>query len=151
MMDWFLGLSDDLSRAWEDDRADRLSLAGANASSWPPCVMQGVGPAVDQDIPLTVRKPLDRVLTENSLMLCQLSRRVLHICCPATHWCQLHDTQRVATHMPLTAQVFQHCGSVYQACPWVPDVFFFSLHLCKYAIPQKRFLKIKITHFLLCF
>lgn len=33
----------------------------------PPHVKQGVGPAADQDIPLTVRKPLDRVISETSL------------------------------------------------------------------------------------
>lgn len=89
------------------------SVFVANASIWCASVMQGVGPAADQDIPLTVRKPLDRVISETSLTLCQLSQKVLHICCPATH------SEYVHTH----SRVFQSCGFIYQACPWATDLF----------------------------
>lgn len=90
-----------------------LSLAAANASIRSPHVTQGVGPAADQDIPLAVRKPLDRVVTETSLIPGQLSLRVLHICCPATLLFQLCDS----AHILLTARLFQYCGLIYQACP----------------------------------
>lgn len=92
-----LGVNENLIRTWKNDQAVCVSLAVASASSWP-CATQGVGPAADQDIPLTVRKALDHVITETSVTLCQLSRRVPHICCPATHWCQLRDTKKVLTH-----------------------------------------------------
>lgn len=88
-------------------------MAATNASIRSPHVMQGVGPAADQDIPLAVREPLDRIVTETSLILGQLSLRVLHICCPATLLFQLRDT----AHILLTARVLQYCGLIYQACP----------------------------------
>lgn len=45
-------------------------------------------PAGNQDILLTIRKPLDPVTSVTNLMLCQLTRRVLRVCCTETHWWQ---------------------------------------------------------------
>lgn len=50
-------------------------------------------PAGIQDVLLTVRKPLDPVISGTSLILCQLTRRVPHVCCTATHWWQPNDSE----------------------------------------------------------
>lgn len=89
--------------------AGHLSLAVMNATFWAPCVMQGVGPAVDQDIPLTGRKLLGRAIIEPSFKLCLLRAARQHTGASSM-------TPKRWTQSPLTARVSQYCGSVHQAC-----------------------------------
>lgn len=68
------------------------------------CV-QCLHPAGNQDILLTIRKPLDPVTSVTNLMLCQLTRRVLHVCCTETHWWQ-PNVSVMCMHIPLLINSF---------------------------------------------